>query len=55
MAFDRAFHERILGGPLTEIGRDVAVRMCRDANGRRELYWEHPCTDAPQNIDIVRL
>lgn len=45
MSFDRAFHERILGGPLTEIGHDVAVRMVGTGTDRK-LYWEHPC-DAP--------
>lgn len=42
MSFDRAFHERILGGPLTEIGHDVAIRMV-GAGADRKLYWEHPC------------
>lgn len=42
MSFDRAFHERILGGPMTEIGHDVAIRMVGEG-AERKLYWEHRC------------
>lgn len=53
MSFDREFNERVLGGPMTEIGSDVAIRWHVGEDGVRRLYWSHPCGEVPAALGHI--